>query len=132
MPSFTSQLNKFQDKTAQKTVDVLRMSSLEVFKRLVLRSPVDTGRFLANWQTGVNETPDGMLDAFDKTGGPTISNNDGTIAMARIGDSLFIVNNLPYAKKLEDGHSQRAPQGMVAITVAEWDGIVADALEAVK
>ncbi|NBT33816.1 MAG: hypothetical protein EBT13_18445 [Rhodobacteraceae bacterium] len=32
---------------------------------------------------------------------------------------IYIQNNLPYANRLENGWSGQAPQGMVALTVAE-------------
>ncbi len=48
-----------------------------------------------------------------------------TNAMRRLdvrpGDTIWISNNLPYIVKLEEGHSQQAPQGMVALSIAEVD-----------
>ena len=40
------------------------------------------------------------------------------------------MNNLPYAVPIENGHSRQKPEGMVAVTVAEWPGIVKNAIDA--
>src|SRR5688572_24832833 len=35
------------------------------------------------------------------------------------GEAIIISNNLPYIVKLEHGHSQQAPAGVVAVSIAE-------------
>lgn len=46
----------------------------------------------------------------------------------RLGSAaIFLTNNLPYIERLERGWSKQAPTGMVALTVAEFGGIAADA-----
>jgi len=129
MGSFSNQIQGFADKTGEKMDRVLRRSSLDVLRRLVVRSPVDTGRFRGNWQTGL-DLPTGEVEETDKFGNKTIESGASKVSNARIGDSVFIINNLPYALPLENGHSSQAPHGMVGVTVAEWPGIVADANEA--
>ena len=132
MGSFASQVKAFADGTEEKINRAFRRSALDVLRRLVVRSPVDTGRFRGNWQTGVNDAPSGDIPSKDKGGSATINDGESSIASAKVGDSIFIVNNLPYAIALENGHSGQAPHGMVAITIAEWPGILADAIEASK
>ena len=132
MGTFSKQLETFTKKSKVKADVVLRMSTLEVLKRVTLRSPVDTGRFISNWQVGVDDTPDGLIETIDKTGATVISAGEDELLSARIGKNVNIVNNLPYGPRLEDGWSERAANGMVAITVVEWPGIVADAIDAVK
>ena len=60
----------------------------------------------------------------------------GTIAYTRTqippeasGKLHYIVNNLPYSIALENGHSGQAPQGMVGLTVTEYQTIVQRAVE---
>lgn len=60
-----------------------------VFDEIVARTPVDTGRCADAW----------------------------TITMD--GNTCYIDNPTPYVSFLEDGHSQQAPNGMVAITLAD-------------
>ena len=66
------------------------------------------------------------METVDRDGGPTITTGESELAGAAIGDAIYITNNLPYAQVLENGHSQQAPTGMLAITVAEFNGIVED------
>jgi len=42
---------------------------------------------------------------------------------------IFIVNGLPYINRLENGWSQQAPNGMVAITLAELPARAGDILK---
>lgn len=49
----------------------------------------------------------------------------GQVTSVKAGGEVWIVNNLPYAGKLECGYSQQAPGGMVRVTLAN----LPDALE---
>ena len=50
----------------------------------------------------------------------------GTInGKASEGDAIYLVNNLPYAQRLENGWStKQAPNGMVALSIQKFDGRV--------
>jgi hypothetical protein len=50
-----------------------------------------------------------------------VNNNPSTIESFDVQrhDLLVIQNNLPYAEKLERGHSKQAPQGMLDISIRE-------------
>ena len=45
----------------------------------------------------------------------------------KAGHVFYLVNNLPYIRRLEQGWSQQAPAGMVAVTVSEFQQTVARA-----
>lgn len=102
---------------------VTQKLAVDLHTAIVKRTPVDTGRARANWQMGIGSMPTGTLASADKqdfgsepTGGaPEAKSIDGT-------ESVFIVNNLPYIAALEDGSSKQAPQGMVAVSVAQIQG----------
>ena len=126
MASFANQLNQFNVKTQSKVNTVVQRVGLRLLGKLVMRSPVDTGRFRGNWQLQLNDIPSGIVETVDRDGGPTITTGESELAGAAIGDAIYITNNLPYAQVLENGHSQQAPTGMLAITVAEFNGIVED------
>jgi hypothetical protein len=40
------------------------------------------------------------------------------------GKIYYIVNNLPYAQRLDDGWSSQAPAGIIGLALAEFDGMV--------
>lgn len=94
-----------------------RMAVVLVAQGTVMGSPVDTGRFRANWQFG-KVLPQGTLDQVDKTGAATIARMAGQVTSVKAGGEVWIVNNLPYAGKLEYGYSLQAPNGTVRITLA--------------
>ena len=111
-------------KTEQKMDLAVRKIALELFSRVILKSPVDTGRFRANWQVAIGSVPDGTLSLEDKGGTATISKATATTAGVKAGDVIYLVNNLPYAQRLEDGYSGQAPAGMVGLTVQEFQQVV--------
>ncbi|NTX09022.1 hypothetical protein, partial [Myxococcus sp. CA040A] len=51
---------------------------------------------------------------------------------SKLGDTVYVTNNLPYARRLEFGHSAQAPRGMVRVTVARLREILEGALEDAK
>ena len=83
------------------------------------------GRFRANWQLGIGSAPSGVLDSVDPSGSSTRSRVTASIPGQAAGKVYYLVNNLPYAQALEDGHSLQSPPGnMVAGTVAAFQRIV--------
>lgn len=95
-----------------------RRLSSDILSRLVLASPVDTGRFRGNWQMDVGRFIDDELAIEDKSGAITISRE---LAKLRGSSSPFTIvtiqNNLPYAGRLNDGHSRQAPAGFVEAAI---------------
>ena len=89
------------------------------------------GHFRANWQFGTTP-PTEELDAIDPAGTATIAAMEADISSTGAGGVTYIVNNAPYAIPLEYGHSSQAPQGMVRITIAEFDAYVQRAAERLK
>lgn len=127
-------MGKFASQIRQFHADVLgpggigelaaRKIALDMFSEVILMSPVDTGLFRGNWQTAIGNAPTGTIDLLDPTGTIVTAKMQGVIAGLRLGDSVFMVNNLPYAIPLEEGHSKQAPAGMVGLTVARFTPLV--------
>ena len=108
--SFKKDMEKFTSKAEEAANKIFRGTALDLFGKIILRTPVDTGRAKGNWGAGLNRPGNGSVS--------------GTVATAKIGNSLFLTNNLPYIKVLEEGSSTQAPQGMVKVTVAEFQRTV--------
>lgn len=141
---FTLNIQRFVDKANGNLDLVVRKVSLDLFKRVIQKSPVDTGRFKGNWQVAIGSIPAGTLELStdishtDKgnerkrgsgarsSAAGTASINRATAAVLnlRAGEIIYLVNNLDYARALEYGHSKQAPAGMVRISVAEYSAIV--------
>jgi len=93
---------------------------MQLLSRIVKGTPVDTGYARGNWQTSLDSFPEGAIDRKDKSGRETIAAGQRVISgLNKIGQVIYITNNVPYILPLENGHSGQAPAGMVAITFAE-------------
>lgn len=119
MSEFVGAIREFREKTMQAAEERVRDLCLDLFSRIVLRSPVDTGRFRANWRLTVGSVPGDTLELEDKTGLATISEARASLLGVRAGDTIFLSNILPYARRLEYGYSEQAPRGMVRLSLAE-------------
>jgi len=124
MGSFADQMRAWERKTAAKMDVAVRKIALQMFTRIILKSPVDTGRFRGNWHIAIGSVPEGTLELDDKTGTATIAKGAAIALGMNAGDIVYFANNLPYARRLEEGYSQQAPAGMVALTVQEFQSIV--------
>jgi hypothetical protein len=124
---------------------VLRKITLDMFSRVVLRSPVGNpdlwtrpappgyvgGRFRANWFASVGEPSNSSSRDIDPLGSVSLGRISAVASAAKLGETIFLVNNLPYAWPLETGWSSQAPAGMVGITVTEFQAAAARAGEGV-
>lgn len=122
--SFKLQLEKFAEKAGAKADLVVRKIVLEVYASLVYKSPVDTGRFRGNWNISMaGFDPTVRVEGFTKDSLPIIAKASHEVERYQ-GGRIYISNNLPYARRLEDGYSKQAPAGMVRITVVEFQDMV--------
>ena len=107
--------------------DFVRLLALKFLVGVIIRSPVDTGRFRGSWRIGIGEA-DGSVNA---EGGskeePQAIERGETGKLSRYDgrSKVYITNSLPYAVRLEEGWSDQAPKGMVAITIAELEAEIA-------
>jgi len=144
--SFADDLAKLARSVDARANAVVRKIVIDVGTALVMKSPVGDadywimpapgyvgGRFRANWQYGLGHYDASTSDKIDQSGGTTINTIVGKIPAGAGGEVHYITNSLPYAKRLEEGWSKRqAPHGMVAITVLEFEPIVAAAARALR
>lgn len=120
---FSMALGQFAAKAGDRAKSAVRGVVLEVARRVIVRSPVDTGRFRHNWRIS-NGSPDTTWDDVGAPGLPPVPAPTPRVPGTPLGQITYITNNVPYARKLEYGHSSQAPQGMVRLTVVEFAGIV--------
>lgn len=110
---------------------VVRKVVLDLGTRIIMRSPVRTGRFRGNWQYGESVRPKGTVLTVDKSGALVIAKLQAGLRPQAAGKVHWLTNNLPYAQALEYGHSKQAPSGMVGVSIVEYQTIVRDAAKAV-
>ena len=139
---FTVDISRWVAAAKGKVDDVVRKVLYDVSTAIIMRTPVDTGRLRGNWQFGVDSIPSG------ETGNVSPPNFSAQIGAATAGHTYYIVNNLPYAAVIEygqypnppkggsgktsGGYSTQAPQGMVRITVVEYEKYLREAVIKVR
>lgn len=122
MPTNASRfIRRIQVRTDQVSREILptflRAASLDALTRVIEKTPVDTGRARGNWQLAVGSIPRGEIRPLSVQ--DTITEGTARLGAVEAGDTIYIVNNVPYIIPLEFGHSGQAPQGMVRLTAAE-------------
>lgn len=77
--------------------------ALEALTRVVLKTPVDTGRARGNWQVSIGSPRRGTLQLKDKAGTSTINKGTAKIVGAPMFPMICLTNNLEYIDTLEYG-----------------------------
>lgn len=121
-------------KIAKRNKERLRLVAQEGYVYLgsdiIARSPVDEGTFRNNWFSNVNSastqtTTRKAKKGFGEKGGARYTDLLHVSTQYDVGDTLYFTNSLPYARRLEYGHSQKmAPHGMVRLATANWPMII--------
>lgn len=106
---FTATVKAWAHKVTDETLpDLAVMAATEAYSRVKQRTPIDTGFARSSW----------WMSLQDKgTPGQVVTE-------CRLGDVIRVGNGVEYIVALEYGHSLQAPQGMVRVTLAEWETIV--------
>jgi len=99
---------------AELTADVaqeIRKLGILVDQTIVAATPFDTGRAKSNWLMGINTPPGGTNESnIDKTGSYALELAKSVAAQYPDNElpDLWIVNNLPYIQRLNEGWSAQA------------------------
>lgn len=117
-------LNQFGDKIKRVAVNVpknadeiVRKVALAADQTIVIATPVDTGRARANWQVGIGSAP---AETVEYSGGGSSAVSYATGAAQSVVTTykgqpggIWLVNNLPYIQRLNEGWSAQAPAKFV-------------------
>ena len=112
-----AQMRAIREKAQKRANFMVRATMMEIANRTILSSPVDTGRFRANWQLAEGSP----ASAIEYTGDPGQAAQAAITAVVQetenieAGQVIFLTNNLAYGPRLEDGYSAQAPNGIVKI-----------------
>ena len=125
--TFAADVRRFTERAEKATDKTVRAITFALFREVIQRTPVDTGRLKGNWQASVNAPVSGTVTTTDKSGATTITSM--AAAIGGWGSTSFLANNLPYAQRIEyDGWSHaKAPAGMVRVSLARIQSIVRSA-----
>lgn len=117
-------LNQFGDKIKRVAINVpknadeiARKVALVADQTITMATPVDTGRARANWQVGIGSAPAGTVEysgGGSSAAGYAIgaAQNVVTTYKGQPG-GIWLVNNLPYIQRLNEGWSAQAPAKFV-------------------
>jgi hypothetical protein len=141
--SFEDQMRRIEINTVRRLDLLGRKIALELFRRVIYKTPVDSGRARANWQVTIGSAASGTVEIDDTNGTATMTRATAASRGFRAGDIIYLTNNLPYIMKLEEGgypdgpktvggFSRQAPAGMVALTVQEFAIVVNQILVEVR
>jgi hypothetical protein len=140
--SFALDLQKFAEKTGKKADDAVGAIVVRISAELDRRSPVGDatywqhpapagyvgGRFRGSWNLGVGELP-ANVETVDPSGAATQGRIIATIPEQASGKVYYLFNATPYGRRIEEGWSRQAPQGVVGLTVIQFQRIVDDAVK---
>lgn len=124
--SFASDLRRFANLTSQKMETVVKSSLVRIGTSIVVKSPVDTGRFRGNWLAAYGTADTTVNMSVDPSGQSSLNRLKMSVNGLTFREYFYFTNSLPYAKGLEYGDSMQAPSGMVRVSVAAWENILAD------
>ena len=98
---------------------VLERSIGVAAEKLILRTPVRSGRHRGDWKVTVGGLQGGETGQLDPSGSATIAKAKADATQARLGLNVNLENSGPAIERLERGSSTQAPQGFLKITSVE-------------
>lgn len=102
---------KFGDQVRIDHRTLCRRIALEIDQRLVLNTPVDTGRARSNWLASISAPRTDTVDVRGQA--QAIADAAVVIQQAPEFPVIYLANNLPYIQRLNEGSSKQAPAGFV-------------------
>lgn len=116
----------YNEKVVKLHHQVVQKTALEIDRALVLETPVGNpdlwqnpdaapdgysgGRARSNWLATINIPSNETREATDRAASDEVRSQ---LSFHGIGDTIYITNNLPYIKRLNEGHSSQAPSGFI-------------------
>lgn len=140
--SFALDLQKFAQKAKDRADEAVGAIVIGVARELDRRSPVGDaaywknpppkgyvgGHFRGNWQLGIGVIPAGEIAGADPTGAAAQGRIVASVPDEASGLVYYLANNTPYGRRIEDGWSRQAPQGLVSLTAVMFEQIVREAV----
>ena len=114
------QIQAFNVKAMAQSEAKIKKAFMGLSTDIIMDTPVLSGRLRNNWFPSVNEGTDKTTKYTGEKGSAAISRVSAI--RFKLGDTLYLTNNLPYAKRIEfDSWSAKAPAGMVRKNIIRWE-----------
>ena len=122
LEEFENDLDRWVNEILPEKISKIQLKlAFDIFAALVRLSPVDTGRYRGSW-TMAEGAPDSTVQPEGP--GPFPEPTMPALAVATTWAALNVIwlaNHLPYAERLEEGHSGQAPSGVAAPVLASLE-----------
>lgn len=134
MGRFSNQIREFNIDFSNFSNEVFRVTTIKFFNQIVQASPVDTGRFRANWFVTISR-PSMRVEPNSKKSENQVNQRIERKINESMGSRVFwLTNNLPYSEVIEfggygdgsktlNGFSRQAPKGVVRVTAKRFSRI---------
>lgn len=115
-------MDKLADKVGEASSEHAKKVALTIVGDLAYHTPVDESTALSNWIVTLDSPSTAKIDAHflgdsgstqKASAQETIDRAKQVLATKKPGQRIFITNNLPYIRRLNDGYSAQAPAGFV-------------------
>ncbi|MBF0481697.1 MAG: hypothetical protein HQK81_12325 [Desulfovibrionaceae bacterium] len=113
---FGQALNSLAEQLSNNSGIVVKRAVFMLVERLIMTTPVDTGRCMAGWQVSV----DSESDCAPPPGDYPNVNISKFFGLPYAKEIYNIENNVEYVLPLENGHSKQAPSGFIANGLASF------------
>tara|TARA_R110000868_G_scaffold89904_1_gene249940 strand:+ start:420 stop:866 length:447 start_codon:yes stop_codon:yes gene_type:complete len=146
--TFSLDIKEFAEKTKRDMLEVKVIVAIDLFSRVIMSTPVGNpdlwekkkappgyvgGRLRGNWQASAGSPIIGTIPTIDPSGKETIREMTAELEGVKADQSIFLTNSLPYANRIEYGHSQRQrPEGMVRVNILLFENAINNAIRKVS
>lgn len=111
------EINAFKIKAMAQSEAKIKKAFIGLSTDIIMDTPVLSGRLRNNWMVSVNK---GSNETTERTGNESIGRVNAV--KFKLGDTLYLTNNLPYAERIEFmGWSAKAPSGMLRRNLIRWE-----------
>lgn len=135
MNSFSLDVKAFADSFEQGSEKAVRGTAIKLFSAFVESSPVDEGRFRANWFVTGRQPSTKKTNSTDKNGNKTKKRIESAVLGIQDWSMFTVTNNLPYSEVVEfggykdgpktvNGYSKQAPNGVVRVNIARFNSLL--------
>lgn len=129
LEEFENDLDRWSDEILPEKISKIQLKlAFDLFAALVRLSPVDSGRYRGSWTMAAG-SPDeftlpeavGHRRGDPPVYGPPQANDLRPATTWAALNVIWLANHLPYAERLEEGHSGQAPSGVAAPVLASLE-----------
>lgn len=117
-----SKLEEKADLIEQAASDAAVATALAIVGDLAYKTPVDTSQALSNWQVTLGSPAESKINAYypgqrgssqRASAAQVLNLAKAVLSQKKPGQPIYITNNLPYIRKLNEGSSLQQPAGFV-------------------